>query len=188
VAQMFSQQAQVNRSNSMTGVLALIFGIISIFFFAPIFVPLALIFSVAALTNRQWLYGLVGLGTAAIGFITSPILMGILAVATLTSLLTPRIPSTPVPVQTSSQTRAPPVTTQVDPAQAMERRLQQVRQELPTMHARSDLRDSIRDLAYRLTPGGTARDPVTGVAREGASIDAREIQQNRGAVLFELTP
>ena len=56
---------------------SVVFGIISVFAMAPVFVPLAVIFGVVALFKRQMLLGALGLIMATIGFITSPILMSI---------------------------------------------------------------------------------------------------------------
>lgn len=60
---------------------SVIFGIISIFVIAPIFVPLAVIFGFVALFKRQILPGALGLLLAIIGFMTSPILLSICDIA-----------------------------------------------------------------------------------------------------------
>lgn len=80
------QRAKGNVGGIIFGILALLFGITSIFIFAPVFVPLAVIFSIAAIFSRQLLLGFTGLGTAFIGFITSPILMGLFAITSLTTI------------------------------------------------------------------------------------------------------
>ncbi|MDD2469039.1 MAG: hypothetical protein PHI97_34140 [Desulfobulbus sp.] len=56
---------------------SLVFGVVGIFFLSPIFVPLAVIFGVAALFKKQIILGVLGLFCAFIGFTTSPILLSL---------------------------------------------------------------------------------------------------------------
>jgi len=65
------------------GLASFILGIISIFYMAPVFVPLAIITGIVALFKRQFLWGVLGLICAFIGFMTSPILLAALGLAAL---------------------------------------------------------------------------------------------------------
>ncbi len=65
-------------SGGSIGIACLIFGVISIFFMSPIFVPLALITGIIAVFKRQYVWAVIGLICAIVGFLTSPILMGAL--------------------------------------------------------------------------------------------------------------
>lgn len=71
-----------NQSNAL-GIASFIFGLISIFIFSPIFVPLALIFGVIGMLKKQIVWGIVGIIFAIIGFATSPMLLGMFGLASL---------------------------------------------------------------------------------------------------------
>lgn len=71
----YKEKKQMNRATE--GRYSLVFGVVSIFFLSPIFVPLAVIFGVAALFKKQILLGVLGLFCAFIGFYTSPILLSL---------------------------------------------------------------------------------------------------------------
>ena len=73
-----------NTSNAL-GIASFIFGVISIFFLAPIFVPLSLLFGILAVINKQLAWGIIGIVCAIIGFITSPILLGLFSLITIAS-------------------------------------------------------------------------------------------------------
>jgi hypothetical protein len=73
---------QNDTSNSL-GIASFIFGLISIFFLSPVFVPIALIFGVIAVVKNQLAWGITGLICALIGFMTSPILLAIFGLASL---------------------------------------------------------------------------------------------------------
>lgn len=73
-----------NTSNAF-GIASFIFGVISIFFLAPIFVPLSLLFGIIAIVSKQLAWGIIGIICAIIGFMTSPILLGLLGLMTITS-------------------------------------------------------------------------------------------------------
>ncbi|MGO9534062.1 MAG: hypothetical protein ACLP3B_23170 [Syntrophobacteraceae bacterium] len=73
------------KNSSVAGIATFIFGLISIFFLAPIFVPLAVLMGIIALLSGQFAWGCIGLLCAFIGFITSPILMGIFGLALIFS-------------------------------------------------------------------------------------------------------
>ena len=75
-----------NDTNNSLGIASFIFGLISIFFLSPIFVPLALIFGVIAVIKKQLPWGYVGLICALIGFMTSPILLGIFGLVSLAGM------------------------------------------------------------------------------------------------------
>lgn len=72
-----------NDTSNAAGIASFIFGLISIFFLAPLFVPLAVILGVIAIINKQLVWGILGLLCALFGFLTSPILLGIVGVASI---------------------------------------------------------------------------------------------------------
>jgi hypothetical protein len=76
---------QNNTSNAL-GIASFIFGLISIFILAPLFVPLAVLLGIFAVIKKQLVWGILGLFCALIGFITSPILLGLLGLATMGSI------------------------------------------------------------------------------------------------------
>ena len=67
---------QNNTSNAF-GITSFILGLISIFIFAPVFVPLSLIFGIIAILRKQLMFGVMGVVCSIIGFITSPVLLGL---------------------------------------------------------------------------------------------------------------
>jgi hypothetical protein len=69
------------------GIASFILGLISIFILAPILVPISVCLGIGALFNRQIGWGILGIFLACIGFITSPILMGITAVAGASAII-----------------------------------------------------------------------------------------------------
>lgn len=77
---------QNNTSNAL-GIAAFIFGLISIFVLSPIFVPLSVILGTIAVIKKQLAWGVAGLVCAAIGFMTSPILLGLFGLASLGATL-----------------------------------------------------------------------------------------------------
>ncbi|MBL4692398.1 MAG: hypothetical protein JKY92_03615 [Magnetovibrio sp.] len=64
----------------LMGIFAVIFGLLSIFSFAPLFAPLGVIFGIIALFMGQVLLGISAIGLAVIGAVTSP---AVLAIASL---------------------------------------------------------------------------------------------------------
>ena len=66
-----------NNSSNALGIASFIFGLISIFVLSPIFVPLAVILGIIAVIKKQFVWGVLGLVCAVIGFMTSPILLGL---------------------------------------------------------------------------------------------------------------
>ncbi len=63
------------------GIASVIFGVVSLFFLAPLFVPLALLCGILAIVKKQRLWGVGGIICAIIGFVSSPILFGMLWLA-----------------------------------------------------------------------------------------------------------
>lgn len=67
------------------GIVAFVFGAVSIVFFAPLFVPLALLLAFIALFKRNFLFSFLAIVCAVIGYLTSPVLLTLTA-AVLASL------------------------------------------------------------------------------------------------------
>ncbi|MCF6245286.1 MAG: hypothetical protein L3J43_09650 [Sulfurovum sp.] len=68
---------------SNLGIASVIFGLVSIFVFSVIFVPLALLFGILGLVRKQYAWSIVGIIFAIIGFATSPMLLGMVGVASM---------------------------------------------------------------------------------------------------------
>ena len=62
------------------GIASFVLGVLSIFFMAPLFVPLAIIFGIFGLKDNMGL-SIAGMICALIGFFTSPILLGLVGLA-----------------------------------------------------------------------------------------------------------
>lgn len=105
---------QNNMSNTL-GIASFIFGLISIFFLAPVFVPLALLFGIIAIIKKQLAWGIIGIICSIIGFVTSPILLGIFGLVSLgtvgLNLENNRASNQNIP----SQTFAPPLKSYTSP-------------------------------------------------------------------------
>ena len=71
----------------LMGIFAVGFAVLSIFSFAPLFAPLALIFSIIALFMGQVLLGISGIGLAVIGIVTSPTLLTLFSIGAFISWL-----------------------------------------------------------------------------------------------------
>jgi len=69
-----------NKSNAL-GIVSLIFGLLSIFILSIVFVPLALLFGTLGIIKQQYIWSIVGIIFAIIGFFTSPMLLGMLGLA-----------------------------------------------------------------------------------------------------------
>jgi hypothetical protein len=67
-----------NNASKSEGLVSLTLGIISIFYMSPVFVPLAIVVGIVALFKKQFLWGILGILCAVIGFVTSPILLAAL--------------------------------------------------------------------------------------------------------------
>lgn len=74
------------QQSPLEGLASFVLGIISIFFMSPIFVPLAAILGIIAVFKKQFVWGILGLFCALVGFITSPILMGMLVLSSLSGV------------------------------------------------------------------------------------------------------
>jgi len=72
-----NHQQSVPASNSSFGVASFVTGFISIFLLSPIFVPISAVLGLVGLIRGQALWSVLGLICAVIGFVTSPILMGL---------------------------------------------------------------------------------------------------------------
>lgn len=86
VKQEFVQNIIIEKNTSNAfGIASFIFGIISIFFLSPIFVPLSLLFGIIAIISKQLAWGIIGIICAIMGFITSPILLSLFGLMTIAS-------------------------------------------------------------------------------------------------------
>ena len=70
--------APANDGLPLLGMFAVGFGVLGIFTFAPLFVPLALIFGLIALFAGQLVWGFSAVVLAVAGFLSSPIFMTLL--------------------------------------------------------------------------------------------------------------
>ena len=66
------------------GTMSVIFGFVGIFILSPLFSPLAFIFGILAITKQEYLAGLLGIFFSIIGVLTSPILMALIKMPTIT--------------------------------------------------------------------------------------------------------
>lgn len=74
--------SSVSQSNAL-GIASFVVGLISIFMLSIITVPLSVILGLLGLRHPQKVWSILGLVCAAIGFVTSPILMGIFGLVTI---------------------------------------------------------------------------------------------------------
>jgi hypothetical protein len=78
------EYSEKSEKNSLMGLFAIAFGLLGIFTYGVIFVPLGFLFSVLAFFWGQALWGVIGLLLTIMGLVTSPkllFLIGIAAVA-----------------------------------------------------------------------------------------------------------
>ena len=66
------------------GTLSIIFGFVGIFILSFIFSPLAFIFGILAITKHEYLAGTLGILFSILGVLTSPILMALINMPTIT--------------------------------------------------------------------------------------------------------
>ncbi|MBS82652.1 MAG: hypothetical protein CMD65_00775 [Gammaproteobacteria bacterium] len=66
------------------GVMSLVFGFIGIFILSFILSPLAMILGILAIANQEYAAGIIGIIFAILGILTSPILMAIINMPTIT--------------------------------------------------------------------------------------------------------
>ena len=74
----------VKQSSSIYGSLSIIFGFIGVFILSPLFSPLALILGLLACLQKEYAAGLIGICFGVIGILTSPILLALLSMPTIT--------------------------------------------------------------------------------------------------------
>ena len=74
----------VKHSSSIYGSLSIIFGFIGVFILSPLFSPLALILGLLACLQKEYAAGLIGILFGVIGILTSPILLALLSMPTIT--------------------------------------------------------------------------------------------------------
>ena len=66
------------------GSLSIIFGFIGIFILSFLLSPIAFIFGILALINKEYIAGMIGILFAIFGVLTSPLLMAIIHMPTIT--------------------------------------------------------------------------------------------------------
>nr|VFK12801.1 MAG: hypothetical protein BECKLPF1236B_GA0070989_104018 [Candidatus Kentron sp. LPFa] len=77
----------VDKRGNAAGIASFIFGLLSIFFLAPLFVPLALLLGVIGVIKKQLIWSVLGIVCGIIGFVTSPILLGLFGLAAISANL-----------------------------------------------------------------------------------------------------
>lgn len=95
------------QANNDLGIISFALGFVSIFFLAPLFVPIALTLGIIAVCKKQLAWGLAGIICSLIGFITSPILLAMLGLAVLSSTDNLSLPSISQPSVSSPNTSTP---------------------------------------------------------------------------------
>ena len=66
------------------GSLSIIFGFIGIFILSFLLSPIAFIFGILALLNKEYMAGIIGILFAIFGVVTSPLLMALIHMPTIT--------------------------------------------------------------------------------------------------------
>tara|TARA_B100000427_G_C15108045_1_gene420201 strand:- start:265 stop:534 length:270 start_codon:yes stop_codon:yes gene_type:complete len=66
------------------GTMSVIFGFVGVFILSPIFSPLAFIFGILSISKQEYLAGAIGIIFSIIGVLTSPILMALINMPTIT--------------------------------------------------------------------------------------------------------
>jgi ABC-type phosphate transport system permease subunit len=74
----------IKQSPSIYGSLGIIFGFIGVFILSPLFSPLALILGLLACLQKEYAAGLIGISLGVIGILTSPILLALLSMPSIT--------------------------------------------------------------------------------------------------------
>lgn len=78
------QVVVVQQGSSMAvGICALVFAILSLFFFAIVFVPLSLVCSVIAIMKKQLALGICSIIVCGISFVISPSLLALFGILSL---------------------------------------------------------------------------------------------------------
>jgi len=73
----------IEKQSDALGIASVIFGLVSIFVFSVIFMPLALLFGILGLLKKQYVWSSVGIIFALIGFATSPMLLAMVGAANM---------------------------------------------------------------------------------------------------------
>lgn len=76
-----------NETGNAFGISSFIFGLLSIFVLSPIFVPLSVLMGIIGVMKKQLVWSIIGLVCAIIGFLTSPILLGVFGLITVGSTI-----------------------------------------------------------------------------------------------------
>ena len=74
----------IRESVPQYGTLSIIFGFVGVFILSPIFSPLAFIFGILSISKQEYLAGAIGIIFSIIGVVTSPILMALINMPTIT--------------------------------------------------------------------------------------------------------
>jgi|ETNmetMinimDraft_21_1059911.scaffolds.fasta_scaffold54813_2 hypothetical protein len=74
----------IKEQTQIYGVLSITFGFIGIFIFSFIFSPIAFILGVLAISKKEYIAGVIGILFSIIGVLTSPILMALLHLPSIT--------------------------------------------------------------------------------------------------------
>ena len=74
----------IKQYSPIYGTLGIIFGFIGIFILSPLFSPIALILGLLACLKREYAAGIISILFATIGILTSPILMALINLPTIT--------------------------------------------------------------------------------------------------------
>ena len=78
----------IRESVPQYGTLSIIFGFVGVFILSPIFSPLAFIFGILSISKQEYLAGAIGIIFSIIGVVTSPILMALINMPTITVIHT----------------------------------------------------------------------------------------------------
>ena len=81
---MEKERIVIRESVSHYGTLSIIFGFIGVFILSPIFSPLAFIFGILSISRQEYLAGAIGIIFSVIGVLTSPILMALINMQSIT--------------------------------------------------------------------------------------------------------
>ncbi len=81
---MENEKIIIKQSAPIYGTLSIIFGFIGIFILSPLFSPLAFILGLLACLQKEYTAGILGIAFGIIGMITSPILMALFHIPTIT--------------------------------------------------------------------------------------------------------
>jgi ABC-type phosphate transport system permease subunit len=74
----------IKQSSPVYGSLSIILGFIGVFILSPLFSPLALILGLLACLQKEYAAGIIGISFGVIGILTSPILLALINLPTIT--------------------------------------------------------------------------------------------------------